>query len=73
MIVVDEDGDEFARTDFEEHYTLVDPLNYLTHLTPEEWTGSKGTAEAIVEWLQEVGQLEKIKFLGGDSTNGNTG
>ena len=30
MIIVDEDGDEFARTEMEEHYTLIDPYKYST-------------------------------------------
>ena len=48
MIVEDEDGDEFARTQDEEHYTITDPYNYLTHITPDEGTGTKGTADKII-------------------------
>ena len=73
VIVVDEDGDEFARTEFEEHYTLTDPHKYLTHVTPEEGTGAKGTAEKVIEFLEDVNQLENVKIIGGDSTNSNTG
>lgn len=73
MIVVDEDGDESAKTEMEEHYTLTDPYTYLTHVTPEEGTGAKGTADKIVEYLMEVNQLENVKIIGGDSTNPNTG
>ena len=73
MLVVDEDGEEFARTIDEAHYTLTDPHNYLTHLTPEEGTGAKGTAEVILNWLDEVDQLENVQILGGDSTNSMTG
>ena len=36
MIVDDEDGGEFARTDIEEHYTLTDPHNYLTQVTQKK-------------------------------------
>ena len=73
MIIVDEDGDEFARTEMEEHYTLTDPHKYLTHVTPEEGTGAKGTAEKVIEFLEDVNQLENVKIIGGDSTNSNTG
>ena len=64
MVVEDEDGEEFARTLDEEHYTLTDPYNYLTHLTPEEGTGAQGTADVILEWLEDVDQLEHVKVLG---------
>ena len=73
MIVVDEDGSEFARTDWEEHYTVTDPYNYLTHITPEEGSGAKGVSELMCEWLDDVGQLSNIKYAGGDSTNPITG
>ena len=73
MIVEDEDGDEFARTQDEEHYTITDPYNYLTHVTPDEGTGAKGTAEKIIEYLKEVEQIDNVKVVGGDSTSSNTG
>jgi hypothetical protein len=73
MIVVDGDGDEFARTEFEEHYTITDPTRYLTHITPEEGTGAKGTADKVIEFLSEVKQLENVQVVGGDSTSSNTG
>ena len=73
MIIEDEDGDEFARTVTEEHYTLTDPNKYLTHVTPDEGTGAKGTAEKVLEFLSDVKQLENVKVIGGDSTNSNTG
>ena len=73
MLVVDSDGDEFARTESEEHYTLTDPHNYLTHVTPEEGTGARGTAQKVVEYLTEVDQLENVTIIGGDSTSSNTG
>ena len=66
VIVVDDDGDEFARTEMEEHYTLTDPHKYLTHVTPEEGSGAKGTAQKVVEFLTEVNQLENVKIIGGD-------
>ena len=58
MIIEDEDGDEFARTVTEEHYTLTDPNKYLTHVTPDEGSGAKGTAEKVLEFLSDVKQLE---------------
>ena len=73
MLVVDSDGDEFARTESEEHYTLTDPHNYLTHVTPEEGTGARGTAQKVVEYLTEVDPLENVTIIGGDSTSSNTG
>ena len=73
MIIEDENGDEFARTVTEEHYTLTDPNKYLTHVTPDEGTGAKGTAEKVLEFLSDVKQLENVKVIGGDSTNSNTG
>ena len=66
MIAVDDDGDEFVRTEFEEHYKLVDPYNYFTHLTPEEGSGARGTADVIVDWLEDINQLSNVKILGGD-------
>lgn len=42
MIVEDEDGDEFARTQDEEHYTITDPYNLYVG------TGAKGTADKII-------------------------
>ena len=73
MIVEDEDGDEFARTQDEEHYTITDPYNYLTHVTPDEGTGAKGTAEKIIQYLQDVEQIDNVKIVGGDSTSPYTG
>ena len=73
MIIEDEDGDEFARTEMEEHYTLTDPHKYLTHVTPEEGTRAKGTAEKVLEFLEEIAQLQSVKIVGGDSTASNTG
>ena len=73
VIVVDKDGDEFARRGIEEHYTLTDPHKYLTHVTPEEGTGAKGTAEKVIDFSEDVNQLENVKIIGGDSTNSNTG
>ena len=73
MVVVDEDGEEFARTLSEEHYTLTDPHNYLTHLTPVEGTGAQGTADVVLDYFKEVDQVENVKVLGGDSTNSMTG
>ena len=70
MIVEDEDGDEFARVQNEEHYTLTDPHKYLTHIT---LAGAKGVADKILEFLTEVNQLDNVKVIGGDSTNANTG
>ena len=72
-IVVDEDGDEFARTIIEEHITVTDPNRYLTHVTPAEGSGAKGEADKVIEFLTEVKQLENVKVIGGDSTNSNTG
>ena len=73
MLVEDEDREQFSRTLPESHYTLTDPYNYLTHLTPEEGTGAQGTADVILEWLKDVGQLENVKVLGGVTTNSMTG
>ena len=73
MIIEDEDGDEFARTDREEHYTATDPHKYLTHITPEEGSGAKGVADKLVEFLVDTKQLENVKVIGGDSTSTNTG
>ena len=73
MIIEDEDGDEFARTEFEEHYTATDPHKYLTHITPQEGSGAKGVADKLVEFLVDTKQLEFVKVIGGDSTATNTG
>ena len=73
VIVEDEEGDEFARTQFEEHYTLTDPHKYLTHFTPDEGSGAKGVATKVVEFLSDAKQLENVKVVGGDSTSPNTG
>ena len=73
MIVVDEDDDEFARVEEEEHYTLTDPYKYLTHITPEEGTGAKGTSDKVIELPEDVDQLANVKIVGGDSTSTNTG
>ena len=51
MIVEDEDGDEFARTQDEEHYTITDPYNYLTQVNLYEGTGAKGTADKIIQYF----------------------
>ena len=55
------------------HYTLTNPHKYLTHVTPDEGSGARGTALKVTEFLEEVNQLENVKILGGDSTNSNTG
>ena len=63
MIVEDEDGDQFARTQNEEHYTITTPYNYLTHVTPDEGTGAKGTAEKIIQYLKEAEQIDNVLRL----------
>ena len=64
-IVVDEDGDEFARTIIEEHITVTDPNRYLTHVTPDEGSGAKGEADKVIEFLTDIKQLENVKVIGG--------
>ena len=36
-------------------------------------TGAQGAADVIVQWFVEVGQLENVQVLGGDSTDSMTG
>lgn len=75
MIINDETSKLHPRTQSEEHYTMIfQPHNlYYAHITP---TSSKAEpiAESIIRKLEDDQiDLNKIKFLGCDGTNVNTG
>ena len=61
----DEEIEKFyPRVEKEDHYTITDPYNCLTHVTLDEGTGAKMTAEKIMDFLWKV--------VGVDSTITNT-
>ena len=63
----------------EEHYSVVaEPGGqYLFHFTPDEADKENSAAEKIanvlVEWMSKFGVDKTLQFIGGDSTNVNTG
>ena len=63
----------------EEHYSVVaEPGGkYLFHFTPDdddkECSAAEQIANILVEWMTEYGVDKTIQFIGGDSTNVNSG
>ena len=63
----------------EEHYSVVaEPGGqYLFHFTPDEadktHTAAEQIARALVEWMKKYGVDKTLQFIGGDSTNVNSG
>ena len=63
----------------EEHYSVVKEPGgqYLFHFTPDEddkdHTAAEKIAIALVDWMKKYGIDKTLKFIGGDSTNVNSG
>ena len=63
----------------EEHYSVVaEPGGkYLFHFTPDEddkeCSAAEQIANILVEWMTKYGVDKTIQFIGGDSTNVNSG
>ena len=63
----------------EEHYSVVSEPggHYLTHFTTDDddinHTAAEKIAIALVEWMKEYGVDKTLIFIGGDSTNVNSG
>ena len=74
VLLENDEEEQFPSVQEEDHYTIVDGIDgsYLTHLVPDNGTG-KSIAEAIYNWLLEIGQEGNILVIGGDSTAVNTG
>ena len=73
-MVTDDKGKHHPRTIMEDHITLVSEPGgvYLGHVTPKG-KDAVSTADAVYEVLEEHGLLNTLQYVGGDSTNVNTG
>ena len=59
--------------EMEEHYTITDPYDYVTHFNYKKGEGAKGISNRILVWIDKNQQKYSIYVVGADSTNTNTG
>ena len=53
--------------------TIIDPNEYVGHLTLPPKAGAKGLSRELTRWIRDSHQLNNEKVLGSDSTNMMTG
>ena len=75
----EKDGQRYPCFQKEEHISVVSEPggHYLFHFTPPEAdetaTAAEQIAKCLVEWMRRHGVDQTINFIGGDSTNVNSG